>query len=168
MRKISLTEGLQPENAEAVCAWTNPRGADFLEQWAGPRFTFPLTAEQLQGEENFHSVFLSGVFVGVIQKIRAENGNVHIGRFLVDPEQTGKGVGRSALTAFLDMIFAEPAVHSITLAVFADNVNAKNLYESLGFTTYEISGSPRQKHLMKRMRDQETVHHDSSGRRPAP
>lgn len=153
MHDIRVEEGLNRENAEAVCSWTNRQGADFLEQWAGPELTFPLTVEALQGLSNPYSIFLSGEFVGLIQKIRMEQGDAHIGRFLIDPERTGKGIGTYALTEFINMICADPSVSSISPAVLAHNIEARSLYEKLGFVTYEIADHPREKLLMRRMRD---------------
>lgn len=152
LHDIRVEEGLNRENAEAVCSWTNRQGAYFLEQWAGPELTFPLTVEALQGLSNPYSIFLSGEFVGLIQKIRVEQGTAHIGRFLIDPEHTGKGIGKHALTEFINMICMDSSISSISLAVLAHNIRARSLYEKLGFATYEVADHPQEKLLMKRMR----------------
>lgn len=153
MHTIRVAEGLNRENAEAVCSWTDRRGAGFLEQWAGPGLAFPLTVEALQGLGNLYSIFLSGEFVGLIQKIRMEQGDVHIGRFLINPARTGEGIGTYALTEFINRIFADSSVSSISLTVLAHNIEARSLYEKLGFVTYEVADHPREKLLMRRMRD---------------
>lgn len=151
--KIAVEKGLHRENAEAVCFWTNQHGAGFLEQWAGAGLAFPLTVEELQGLNNIYSIFLSGEFIGLIQRIRIENGNVHIGRFCVNPEHTGKGIGGYALSEFIKMIFMDLGINSISLSVFAYNIRAKSLYEKLGFKIYEVIDIPQKKFLMRKMRN---------------
>ena len=32
---MRITEGLLPEDKLAIIRWTNSKGADFLQQWAG-------------------------------------------------------------------------------------------------------------------------------------
>jgi len=152
MLNVILQEGLNRENAAAVCRWTNQRGADFLRQWAGAELPFPLSVETMQGLSNVCSVFLEDEFVGMIQRIRTENSNVHIGRFLVDPDRTGKGIGKQALSAFIRLIFSDPSVQSISLSVLAQNDGAMGLYEKLGFETAECIEQPQRKFIMKRAR----------------
>ena len=152
MLKVVLQEGLDRENAAAVCRWTNQRDADFLLQWAGPEMLFPLSVETVQGLSNVYSIFLEDEFAGMIQRIRTENNNVHIARFLVDPARTGKGIGKKALSAFIRLIFSDPSVHSISLSVLAQNVGAMGLYEKLGFEVAESIEHLQRKIIMKRAR----------------
>ena len=44
---MKITEGLLPEDKQAIIRWTNSRGADFLQQWAGDALLYPLTIEAL-------------------------------------------------------------------------------------------------------------------------
>ena len=39
---MKITEGLLPEDKQAIIRWTNSRGADFLQQWAGDALSYPL------------------------------------------------------------------------------------------------------------------------------
>jgi len=148
MNDISVTNGISGKNKERVIEWTNSRGADFLAQWAGPKLAFPLTQEQFEQMENLYSVFHDGAFIGMIQKIKTENNNVHIGRFIIDPEQTGKGFGKEALLRFMKTIFSDKNIHSITLTVSDTNAHAKRLYEKVGFKIKETVDAPAKKFIM--------------------
>lgn len=149
MCNVALAEGLSREHAGRVCLWSNRRGAGFLAQWAGMEVAFPLTVETLRRFDNVYSIFSSDEFVGIIQKLHGEGGDVHIGRFLIDPSRTGRGIGGCALSEFVRMLFANPGVGSISLSVFADNVAAKGLYERLGFKVCEAIDQPRRRFLMR-------------------
>ena len=149
MCNVALAEGLSREHAGRVCLWSNRRGAGFLAQWAGMEVAFPLTVETLRRFDNVYSIFSADEFVGIIQKLHGEGGDVHIGRFLIDPSRTGRGIGGCALSEFVRMLFANPGVGSISLSVFADNVAAKGLYERLGFKVCGAIDQPRRRFLMR-------------------
>lgn len=153
MHNIKLSEGLNRENAEKVCNWTNKYGEKFLEQWGGPALLFPLTVEGLNNQDNLYSIFLYDEFVGIIQKIRIEEGNVHIGRFFINTERTGAGIGGYALSEFIKMIFSDLSINSISLAVLSDNEKAKRLYEKHGFKVYETVNGLQKKYMMRKIRD---------------
>ncbi len=153
MSKINIVEGIKKENAKEICCWTNQNGEKFLEQWAGSNFTFPLTVEEIYDQKNMYSIFLYDEFVGIIQKIRIEDSNIHIGRFFINPKRTGIGLGGKALLEFVKMIFKDLSVDSISLTVFDYNISAKKLYEKLGFEVCEIIDKPQKKYIMKKIRN---------------
>ena len=74
--------------------------------------------------------------------------NIHIGRFLINPELTGKGLGKKALIEFINLIFQDEDVNSITLNVFDYNVGAKKLYEKVGFKVVNVTENPMKKYMM--------------------
>ena len=150
---IKVLEGLNSENAEKVCNWTNKYGEKFLKQWVGSALAFPLTVEGLNNQDNLYSIFLYDEFVGIIQKIRIEKGNVHIGRFFINPERTGAGIGGHALSEFIKMIFSDLSINSISLAVLSDNEKARRLYEKHGFEAYETVNGLQKKYMMRKIRD---------------
>jgi RimJ/RimL family protein N-acetyltransferase len=43
----------------------------------------------------------------VIQQIRIDKDNIHIGRFILDPQKIGFGLGTEALKGFLAFIFED-------------------------------------------------------------
>ena len=145
---MKITEGLLTKDKQDIILWTNSKGADFLQQWAGDALQYPLTMEQLDALSHCFRIEEDGHFVGMIQKIRAEGNNMHIGRFLINPSLTGKGLGTSAMQLFIAMLFEDKSVHSISLNVFDDNLIAKDLYTKLGFKVVATVEGERKKYKM--------------------
>ena len=145
---MKITEGLLPEDKLAIIRWTNSKGADFLQQWAGDTLPYPLTIEALNALSHCYRIEVEGSFIGMIQQIRVEGNNVHIGRFLINPSLTGKGLGTEAMRLFISMLFEKEGVHSISLNVFDDNPAAKGLYAKLDFKTIETIEGERKKYKM--------------------
>ena len=145
---MKITEGLLPEDKETIIRWTNSKGADFLQQWAGDALPYPLTIEALNALPHCFRIEVEGSFIGMIQQIRVEGSNVHIGRFLINPSLTRKGLGTSAMQLFIAMLFEDKSVHSISLNVFDDNLIAKDLYTKLGFKVAATVEGERKKYKM--------------------
>lgn len=152
MADIAIRPELSDRDRAALIGWTNRKGADFLRQWAGPTPHFPLTPEQFDGWSGLYSIFWQGQFVGIIQEIKREQDNVHIGRFVLDPALTGRGLGRAALLIFMDTLFRDDAIRSITLNVFDHNLAARKLYERVGFVVLRTIDSPEKKYTMIKYR----------------
>ena len=145
---MKITEGLLTKDKQDIILWTNNKGVDFLQQWAGDALQYPLTMEQLDTLSHCFRIEEDGHFVGMIQKIRAEGNNIHIGRFLINPSLTGKGLGSLAMQLFIAMLFEDKSVHSISLNVFDDNPIAKDLYTKLGFEVVATIEGERKKYKM--------------------
>jgi Acetyltransferase (GNAT) family. len=145
---MRITEGLLPEDKLAIIRWTNSKDANFLQQWAGDALPYPLTIEALNALSHCYRIETEGSFIGMIQQIRVEENNVHIGRFLINPSLTGKGLGTSAMQLFIAMLFENKRVHSISLNVFDDNPIAKGLYTKLGFKVVATVEGERKKYKM--------------------
>ena len=145
---MRITEGLLPEDMLAIIRWTNSRGADFLQQWAGDALPYPLTIEALNALPHCFRIEKEGSFIGMIQQIKVEENNIHIGRFLINPSLTGKGLGSLAMQLFIAMLFEDKSVHSISLNVFDDNPIAKGLYTKLGFKVVATVEGERKKYKM--------------------
>ena len=148
MKIIEIKAGINDNNKNDIVKWTNEKGRNFLEQWAGKSLDFPLTESQIDDLKDIYSIFCENEFVGIIQKIRKEMDNVHIGRFLINPELTGRGLGKKALIEFINLIFQDEDVNSITLNVFDYNVGAKKLYEKVGFEVVNVTENPMKKYMM--------------------
>ena len=148
IENIKIIKGINDNNKNDIVKWTNEKGKDFLEQWAGASLDFPLTESQIDDLKDIYSIFCENEFVGIIQKIRKEIDNIHIGRFLINPELTGRGLGKRALIEFINLIFQDEDVNSITLNVFDYNVGAKKLYEKVGFKVVNVTENPMKKYMM--------------------
>jgi len=148
IENIKIIDGINDNNKSDIVKWTNEKGKDFLEQWAGKSLDFPLTESQIDDLKDIYSIFCEKEFIGIIQKIQKERDNIHIGRFLINPELTGRGLGKRALIEFINLIFQDEDVNSITLNVFDYNAGAKKLYEKVGFKVVNVTENPMKKYMM--------------------
>ena len=149
---IRFEEKVSTENAQFICQWSNSLGKSFQEQWMGTMIPFPLTIQVLQELEGIFSIFEGQEFVGLIQKIRQEYSNLHIGRFFINPQKQGQGLGRQALRKFVSLAFENGDIDSISLNVFEANQAAQHLYQKEGFEIVQMVEEPVWKYIMKKGR----------------
>ncbi|AMH88205.1 GNAT family acetyltransferase [Streptococcus mitis] len=149
---IRFEEKVSIENAQFVCQWSNSLGKVFQEQWMGPKIPFPLTIQVLQDLEGIFSIFDGPEFVGLIQKIRLEDKNLHIGRFFINPQKQGQGLGSQALRKFVSLAFENADIDSISLNVFEANQAAQHLYQKEGFEIVQMVEEPERKYVMRKGR----------------
>ena len=149
---IRFEENVSIENAQFVCQWSNSLGKPFQEQWMGTMIPFPLTIQVLQDLEGTFSIFDRQEFVGLIQKIRLEDRNLHIGRFFINPQKQGKGLGSQALRKFVSLVFENEDIDSVSLNVYEANQRAQNLYQKEGFEIVQMVEEPIRKYIMKKVR----------------
>ncbi len=149
---IHFEEKVSTENAQLVCQWSNFLGKSFQEQWMGPKTPFPLNIQVLQDLEGIFSIFDEQEFVGLIQKIRLEDSNLHIGRFFINPQKQGRGLGRQALRKFVSLAFENEDIDTISLNVYETNQTAYKLYQKEGFEVIQTIEAPERKYIMKKGR----------------
>ena len=150
--KIHFEKGLQIENAQLICRWSNALGESFQKQWMGPKISYPLIVQSLQKLEGIFSIFAEQEFVGVIQKIKLEDKNLHIGRFFINPQKQGQGLGSQALRKFVSLAFENEDIDTISLNVYEANQRAKDLYQKEGFKIVQMVETPIRKYMMKKTR----------------
>lgn len=149
---IHFEKGLQLENAQVICQWSNALGESFQKQWMGPKISYPLIVQSLQKMEGIFSIFAREEFVGIIQKIRLEDKNLHIGRFIIAPHKQGQGLGRKAFQDFIQEMYENEEIESISLTVFESNPIVKKLYQKEGFKVVQTIGGLERKFIMKKVR----------------
>ena len=149
---IRFEEKVSTENAQLVCQWSNSLGKSFQEQWMGTMIPFPLTIQVLQDLEGIFSIFDGQEFVGLIQKIRLEGSNLHIGRFFINPQKQGQGLGSQVFRKFVSFVFESGDIDSISLNVFEANQAAKHLYQKEGFEIVQMVEASERKYIMKKGR----------------
>ena len=149
---IHFKKGLQLENAQVICQWSNDLGESFQKQWMGPNISYPLIVQSLQKLEGIFSIFDGQEFVGLIQKIRLEDSNLHIGRFFINPQKQGRGLGSQALRKFVSLSFENGDIDSVSLNVYEANQRAQKLYQKEGFEIVQIVEEPVRKYIMIKSR----------------
>jgi RimJ/RimL family protein N-acetyltransferase len=118
---------------------------EFLLQWAGPVFQFPLDTPQLEhyvaaaaetppGRRIFKAV-TGGEVVGHIEldAIDRRNGSARMSRVLIADARRGGGAGYAMVQALLEFGFGDLGLHRIDLVVFDFNLAAIACYEKAGF-----------------------------------
>jgi RimJ/RimL family protein N-acetyltransferase len=118
---------------------------DFLVQWAGGYFTFPLDHAQLErywlsatGDPPSNRIFTaldaSGTPIGHIELARIDrrNRSASLARVLVFAGCRGGGLGREMLNLCLRVGFDELGLHRLELLVFDFNLAAIACYEHAG------------------------------------
>ncbi len=139
---------LKADNIKNIVIWCENKDADFLNQWAGIGYEYPLTRQQIEkrlfdGAE-IYEVDSNEQMIGTIEIItREEESEVAlIGRFLLNPELTGKGLGTKALNAFINFCKTEYSIRKIRLFVFDFNISAFKCYKKCGFSEIETVMRP--------------------------
>ncbi|HDX9695062.1 GNAT family protein [Bacillus thuringiensis] len=121
--------------------WINSE--EFLIQWSGNAFTFPLDEQQLEkylesantlafkvvDEET--SDVIGHISLGQIDNI---NNSARIGKVLVgNTKMRGRSIGKNMMKAVLHIAFDELKLHRVTLGVYDFNISAISCYEKIGF-----------------------------------
>lgn len=143
-------EPLEDRDFETIARWNEGKPRDYLVQWAGSQYEWPLTAEYLialhaghngsGAAEHIYRVTLDGEMIGTIMLLkfdRADN-SAFVGRFLIgDERHRGRGYGRQALLEAARLGFELFGLSAVKLGVFDFNKGAIKCYEAAGFETYE-------------------------------
>lgn len=116
---------------------------EFLLQWGGSGFDFPLTEKQLEKyiEKADTLVFKvvesgTGAAIGHISlgRIDRKNKAARVGKVLVgDTNVRGNGIGQQMLNEVLKIAFDKLHLHRVSLGVFDFNRSAIACYEKAGF-----------------------------------
>jgi putative hydrolase of HD superfamily len=148
-KKAALEIELRPfqrSDFPRLISWTT--SAEFLLQWAGMQFDYPLEERQLEdylnsaaGDPPKRKIFTvlnarSGEHIGHIElnKIDLYNRCATISRVLVgEPSARGQGVAEEMMRHALGYGFDQLGLHRIDLNVFDFNLPAIRCYEKLGF-----------------------------------
>ena len=136
----------EPADFKQLMDWVET--PEFMLQWAGPSFVFPLNKFQLEeylknaNRKDAASYIYSVIdaapkkLIGHISLtgIDRNNRSARIGRVLVgDPDARGKGICRDMMQQVLKIAFDELELHRVTLGVFDFNKPAIACYEGVGF-----------------------------------
>ncbi|MBP3541212.1 MAG: GNAT family N-acetyltransferase [Clostridia bacterium] len=133
LRKTSLAN---------IVGWCQDRDADFLYQWAGKGYEYPLTAQQIEtrlanGAEIFEAVLDDNVVATIEIIAREEKGTALMGRYLLNPALAGQGLGTLVLKAFMADCERKLGIKKLQLFVFDFNLSAQKCYQKCGFVEAE-------------------------------
>lgn len=121
---------------------------EFLMQWGGSNFSFPLDELQLEkylnkaNSNNSNTMIYSvieletGKAIGHISlgSIDRINNSARVGKVLIgDKNVRGKGIGQKMMKEILKIAFDELCLHRVSLGVFDFNSSAIASYEKSGF-----------------------------------
>lgn len=136
----------EPADFEQLIDWVET--PEFMIQWAGPSFIFPLNEFQLKeylkdaNQENSTALIYSAVqkdtdkLIGHISlaNIDRNNRSARVGRVLVGEKGVrGQGIGGQMIHEILKIAFDELQLHRVSLGVFDFNKSAISCYEKEGF-----------------------------------
>lgn len=153
-------ENIEKEDLKKIVEWNINRDADYLLQWAGPLYNYPLTLEELEAyylksveKENsntfIYKIILNNTneMIGTleIREVDSLNKIGRAGRILIGNDNNkGLGIGTMALNTLLDIGFTELMYEKITLGVFDFNVSAIKCYEKSGFVREKLTLKARE------------------------
>lgn len=131
---------LKADNIGNIVSWCEDKNADFLTQWAGRGYEYPLTEGQIENRlsegAEIYEANLDGRMIGTIEIItrEKETETAYIGRFVLDPALVGQGLGTQTLETFLEYCKEELRLKRIKLCVFDFNAAAYQCYKKCGFS----------------------------------
>lgn len=91
--------------------------------------------EQMQKDQMFCFILDGDDRIGYTSWSTPAKGELFIGKFYIDPEKQGKGIGKRVFGEMLDM---NPDVNTIRLTVNRKNYKSINFYFRLGFVIDEV------------------------------
>jgi len=122
--------------------WMKDSDAEFLIQFAGPKYRFPLDEKQLLDTLYDKSILVfkaidetTGAMIGHCQlmKIDLPNQSATIARVLIKPENRGLGYGYAMLKELINYTKSVLKLKQLKLRVFDFNQSAVRCYSKLGF-----------------------------------
>lgn len=133
-------------NLAKIVEWNKGKGADFLRQWSGQAYYYPLTEEQLKNrldyaarkESNvrmFEVILDKALMIGTMELFDIDKGTLRatMGRFLITEEYRGKGHGLPAIREMFKTAKERYHIEELRLHVFEFNIAAQHCYEKAGF-----------------------------------
>lgn len=138
---------------EFILACNDGKDEDFLHQWSGPSYNFPITFNQLEKRltdsiyTKFFTAMIDNEIIGTVELgfIDYKKKECRICRFLLGEKYRNKGYGTEISNFLINYAFDELGMDKIALNVSSFNKGAVRCYEKGGFEVVEekISGDGR-------------------------
>lgn len=152
--KLIKLEFLQKEDFNKIVQWNSDNSRDFLYQWAGSWYQYPITEKQLEdriinkANKSDSELYVYKILnqtnemIGTIELFKIDRiaGTAVAGKFLIgDESQRGRGLGKQILKELVRIGFNELGLNTIGINVYDFNVGAIRCYESVGFVKKNLS-----------------------------
>lgn len=134
-------ERFNTDDFERLISWAHSE--EFLIQFAGSLFSYPLTEIQLTNylQDSTRKIFRVALsenhnIIGhcELNNIDIKNESALVSRVLIgDPDYRNKGYGKLIINSLLNIAFNDMKLHRVELNVFDFNEGAINCYKSIGF-----------------------------------
>ncbi|AIQ48465.1 aminoglycoside adenylyltransferase [Paenibacillus sp. FSL R7-0273] len=132
-------EPFERSDFKQLIAWID--SPEFMVQWGGKTFSYPLTDQQLEHYINSDTLSYRVVYeennevIGHISLTPdPSNQSGRIGKVIVGNKNLqGLGIGQQMIRQVLDIAFGQLNVHRVSLGVFDFNYAAIACYEKAGF-----------------------------------
>lgn len=132
-------------DCEFIVKANEGKSEDFLHQWAGPSYDFPITIEQIKERlvdsiyTKFFTAEINGETIGTVELgfINYKKMECRICRFLIGEEYRNKGYGSQISNYLIDYAFNELKMERVLLNVSPSNSSAIKCYEKVGFKIVE-------------------------------
>jgi len=137
-----ILETFEKKDIPALLDWIKGSDAEFLIQFAGSKYRFPLDEKQLLDTLYDKSILVfkaidetTGVMIGhcKLMKIDLPNKSANIGRVLIKPNKRGLGYGYAMLKELIIYATSVLKLKHLNLRVFDFNQSAIRCYLKLGF-----------------------------------
>lgn len=132
-------------DCEFIIKCNEGKNENFLHQWAGPSYSFPITIEQIEKRliDSIYTKFFTAVFddeiIGTVELgfINYKKRECKICRFLIGEKYRNKGYGTEISKFLTNYAFNELDMKKVLLHVSSMNISAIKCYEKVGFTVIE-------------------------------
>ena len=139
---------LRKENFAKLVEYNMDKGTDFLQQWSGLGYHYPLSEQQLAARHalslqcrknsnfiTFEIILDKTYFIGTIELFEIDRDTLRavLGRFLLFDAYRGKGLGTEVLRAVFRIAKNLYHIEELRLNVYEFNVSAQRCYERAGF-----------------------------------
>lgn len=122
-----------------ILEWNRNTDADWLYQWAGRGYSWPLTAAQLSAKlangAQIWRIEENGEMIGTIELagLVSTSRTASVCRFLIAPQHRCRGLGQGALELLCAEAFGPLGLTRLDLRVFDFNAAAIQCYRKAGF-----------------------------------